>query len=100
MDDNDGRKPAAWLPELVITGTPNAVVQMVEEKTGEILYTVRTPGARWQPPVFAPGKYTVRTGGATSRTGPGLRASRRSPKPRRQENGTSPFENPGALLRR
>jgi hypothetical protein len=62
MDDNDGRKPAAWLPELTIEGAPSAVVQVIAEATGEILYTVRTFGAKWQPPVFAPGKYTVRAG--------------------------------------
>ncbi len=62
MDDNDGRKPAAWLPELSFEGAPDAVVEVVEEKTGEILYSVRTPGPRYQPAVFAPGTYTVRTG--------------------------------------
>ncbi|MBL9204936.1 MAG: hypothetical protein JNN01_07615 [Opitutaceae bacterium] len=62
MDDNDGRKPAAWLPELVITGAPSAVVQIIAEATGDILYTVRTPGTRWQPPVFAAGIYTMRVG--------------------------------------
>jgi hypothetical protein len=62
MDDNDGRKPVAWLPELIIEGAPDAVVQVVAEATGGILYTLRTPGPRWQPPVFAPGRYTVKTG--------------------------------------
>jgi hypothetical protein len=62
MDDNDGRKPVAWLPELHITGAPDGVVQVIEEKSGEILYTVRTPGVKWQPPVFASGKYTIKVG--------------------------------------
>ena len=62
MDDNDGRKPVAWLPELIIEGAPDAVVQVIAEATGGILYTLRTPGPRWQPPVFAPGRYTVKTG--------------------------------------
>jgi hypothetical protein len=62
MDDNDGRKPAAWLPELIIESAPNAVVQVINEKTGDILYTVRTAGPRFQPAVFAPGKYTVKIG--------------------------------------
>jgi hypothetical protein len=62
MDDNDGRKPAAWLPELVIEGAPDAVVQVVDESSGEILYTVRTPGPRFQPAVFAPGRYAVKVG--------------------------------------
>lgn len=62
MDDNDGRKPVAWLPELVFQGAGSAVVQVLDEKSGEILYTVRTPGPRFQPAVFAPGSYTVKTG--------------------------------------
>ncbi len=62
MEDNDGRKPAAWLPELVIEGAPNAVVQVISGATGEILYTTRTSGQRWQPHVFGPGEYTIKTG--------------------------------------
>jgi hypothetical protein len=62
MVDNDGRKPAAWLPELAFEGGVDAVVQVVEEKSGEILYTWRASGATFQPPVFAPGVYTVKVG--------------------------------------
>lgn len=62
MDANDGRAPAGWLPELEIRGAPDAVVQVVAEATGEILYTVRTPGPRFQPAVFAPGRYTIKIG--------------------------------------
>lgn len=62
MADNDGRKPAAWLPELQFTGAINPVVQVVEESTGHVLYTLRVPGDLFRPVVFAPGKYTVRTG--------------------------------------
>jgi hypothetical protein len=62
MADNDGRRPAAWLPELRFENLVNPVVQVVEEKTGEVLYTVRVSGARFQPAVYAAGKYTVRVG--------------------------------------
>lgn len=62
MADNDGRKPVAWLPELVFENTTNPVVQIAEEKSGEILYTVRVAGSRFQPGVYALGKYTVRLG--------------------------------------
>ncbi|MBA4065631.1 MAG: hypothetical protein C0501_18330 [Isosphaera sp.] len=61
-DDNDGRKPVAWLPELVVTGADHPVVQVTDEASGEVLYCARAPGARYQPAVFAPGKYTVRVG--------------------------------------
>jgi hypothetical protein len=62
MSDNDGRKPVAWLPELVFEGGENAVVQVIDETTGAIVYTVRALGSRFQPRVYAPGKYTVRIG--------------------------------------
>lgn len=61
-EDNDGRKPSAWLPELVFEGASDAVLQVIEERTGDILYTIRTKGARHQPAVFAPGRYTIRAG--------------------------------------
>jgi len=38
------------------------VVQVVEEKTGEVLYTVRTQGGTFSPKVYAEGKYTVKVG--------------------------------------
>jgi hypothetical protein len=60
--DNDGRRPAAWLPELDFGPVADPVVQVVEERTGEVLYTLRVRGPRFQPPVFAPGAYTVRAG--------------------------------------
>ncbi len=62
MADNDGRKPAGWLPELVFEGVTDPVVQVIEEKTGDILYTARIRGSRFQPRVYAPGKYTIKAG--------------------------------------
>ena len=41
-------------------GADRPVVQVVEEKTDEILYTLRIPGKRFQPWVFALGNYTLR----------------------------------------
>lgn len=61
-EENDGREPVAWLPELVFAGAMDPVVQVVEESTGNILYTVRTQGNRFQPRVYAKGKYTVKIG--------------------------------------
>jgi len=84
-DDNDGRRPVAWLPELVVEGFDRPVVQVIAEASGEVLYTVRARTARFQPPVYAPGSYTVRVGrnrpdgpsltglGATSRAAAGTR---------------------------
>ncbi len=61
MADNDGRKPAAYLPAIV-SDTPDPVVQVIAEATGEILYTLRIAGTTFQPAVFAPGVYTVKLG--------------------------------------
>lgn len=61
MDDNDGRKATHWLPKLSFEAD-NPVVQIVQEETGEILYTVRIQGRSFQPKVFAPGKYSVKAG--------------------------------------
>ncbi len=62
MDANDGRKVAGWLPELVFEGAENPVVQVIEEATGDILYTVRAQGARFHPRVYSAGKHTVKIG--------------------------------------
>ncbi len=62
MDANDGRTVAGHLPELRFKGVANPVVQVVEEATGEILYTVRVQGDRFRPRVYRPGAYTVRAG--------------------------------------
>ena len=62
MDANDGRKVAGWLPDLVFEGAENPVVQVIEEATGDILYTVRVQGARFNPRVYSAGKHTVKIG--------------------------------------
>jgi hypothetical protein len=62
MDANDGRKIKGWLPEFVFAGARNPVVQVIEEATGDILYTVRVQGTRFQPRVYAAGQYTVKIG--------------------------------------
>ena len=62
MDANDGRKVAGWLPELVFEGAENPVVQVIEDASGDILYTVRVQGARFQPRVYAVGKHSVKIG--------------------------------------
>ena len=62
MKDNDGRKPFGWLPEVQIVGVADAVVQVVEESSGDVLYTVRSNGATFQAPVYADGLYTLNVG--------------------------------------
>lgn len=60
--DNDGRKVAAYLPEIVVTGIDRPVVQVIEEATGEVLYTVRATSNRFKPPVYTTGKHAVKVG--------------------------------------
>lgn len=62
MEDNDGRKVFGTLPEIVITDSSNAVVQVIDESNDEILYTMRTVGKCFKPHVYAPGTYTVKVG--------------------------------------
>ncbi len=62
MDANDGRKVAGWLPELKFEGVSAPVVQVIEQSSGEILYTVRVSGDRFQPRVYSMGPHTVKVG--------------------------------------
>jgi hypothetical protein len=62
MEDNDGRTPVGWLPELVVRGSGSPVIQVINQEGGEILYTVRAASNRFRPPVYAEGKYTVKIG--------------------------------------
>lgn len=60
--DNYGRKPAGYLPTLVVAGMQNPVVQVIDQSDGQIVYTLRIRGQRFRPMVFRHGKYTVRVG--------------------------------------
>lgn len=61
MMENDGRKVTGYLSELVFDH-PAPVVQVIDEDSGEILYTFRVKGNRFRPHVYAEGKYTVKAG--------------------------------------
>ena len=61
--DNYGRKPVAWLPEVEAPpGITAPVVQVVDERSGEVVYTLRARTKHFRPWVFAEGSYTVRIG--------------------------------------
>ncbi|MBI1374798.1 MAG: twin-arginine translocation pathway signal [Phycisphaera sp.] len=61
LTDNYGRTPAAHLPTLKVNGRTDPVVQVINEKTGDIEYTLRIKGTTFRPPVFdADAKYTVK----------------------------------------
>ena len=59
QDANDGREVAGWLPT---SKGVRPVVQVIEDATGEVLYTTRAKGATFQPRVYSKGKHTVKIG--------------------------------------
>jgi len=62
QQDNYGRKAAAYLPTIEVSGMTNPVVQVIDESDNEIVYTLRINGSSYRPKVFKQGKYTVRVG--------------------------------------
>jgi hypothetical protein len=57
------RRPAAFLPTVVVGGLSDPVVQVLEEGQDEVLYTLRIRGTRYRPRVFRPGgTYTLVVG--------------------------------------
>jgi hypothetical protein len=60
--DNYGRKAVAYLPTLKVSGMSDPVIQVIEEGTGEVVYTLRIKGAEYRAKVFARGTYTVHVG--------------------------------------
>ncbi len=60
--DNYGRKAAAWLPSIKVSGMNDPVVQVVDEQNNEIVYTLRINGTSFRPKVFKAGTYTIKVG--------------------------------------
>ena len=72
--DNYGRKAVAYLPSLQINKA-NQVVQVINEKTGEIVYTLRIKGTTFRPKVFTEDSYTINVGeGAARKSLKGIKA--------------------------
>ena len=61
MSDNDGRKVAGWLPQLIFS-KPNQVVQVTNKKTNEVLYTIRIQGKSFQPKVYSMDSHKIKSG--------------------------------------
>ncbi len=59
QQDNYGRTAIAYLPTVKVTGLQDPVIQLVEDYTGEIVYTLRIRGTSLRPKVFKEGTYTV-----------------------------------------
>jgi len=60
--ENYGKRPFGYLPLLRFHGMAEPVVQVVEERSGETVYTIRIKGDSFQPMVFAAGRYRVNAG--------------------------------------
>lgn len=63
LEDLDGRRPVAWLPDLKIAGQPDPVVQLIDQASGELIKVTRARDGAYRPGVFDPAlTYTVRVG--------------------------------------
>lgn len=63
LQDNYGRKAIAWLPTIETKGLENPpVIQVKNETSGEIIYTIRAKSKTFDAKVFSPGKYTISLG--------------------------------------
>ena len=66
VTDNYGRQAAAHLPTIRVQGAEDPVIQIVNEDTGEVVYTLRVRGTEFRPKVFdAKASYTVKVNDKT-----------------------------------
>jgi hypothetical protein len=67
QEQNFGKKAVAYLPELSIKGIENPVLQVVDNTSKEIVYTLRIKGNSFIPKVFdASHSYTLKIGSSTN----------------------------------
>ena len=57
--DNYGRKAYGYLPKIQVTGMTDPGVQVIDQESGEVVYTLRIRGTSFQPWVFKDGIYRV-----------------------------------------
>ncbi|MEM7756369.1 MAG: alkaline phosphatase D family protein [Planctomycetota bacterium] len=80
--DQYARRPVGYLPMLNVSGLDKPVFEVIDESTGETVYTLRTPNASFQPHIFhRTATYTVRISG--------------QPGPERVLTGLKPQREPG-----
>lgn len=60
--DNFYNNNAGFLPTIDVTGTSDPVVQLIDEETGRIVYSLRIEGTAFNPKVFKDGVYTIKVG--------------------------------------
>ncbi len=62
------REHVGYLPAVEITGQSNAVIQVINENSGKLLYSLRSSGAAFLPRVFCIGHYTMNIGNPETST--------------------------------
>jgi len=63
QEDNYGRMAKAYLPEIIIKGLDNPVVQIINETTNEIIYAVRLNKSTLKPKIFdKTSSYSIKVG--------------------------------------
>jgi len=62
MKDNDGRRAVGYLPPIEQPTSKHPVVQVEDQSTGEVLYTVRLHDTSMRLPVYSNGPFTIRMG--------------------------------------
>lgn len=61
QEENYGRKAAGYLPEIQVSGISDPVVQLYNETTQEVVYTIRIKGKSFTPKVFnTTNQYTIK----------------------------------------
>lgn len=58
--DNYGRKASTFLPTISIEGIENPVIEIKDEKSGELVYCVRISGIEFKPKVFKQSSYEIK----------------------------------------
>ncbi len=61
FNENDGRTPIGRLESIELP-VEDAVVELTDADSGELIYCYRIKGKRFSAPVFAPGNYTLKAG--------------------------------------
>lgn len=65
MEDNDGRKAVAYLEEVKLP-MKDAVVELTNDETGELIYCYRVKGDSFKAPVYDLAKHTLKAGKNTA----------------------------------
>jgi alkaline phosphatase D len=60
---DNGLTSAGWVLDRIHSATADPVVQVIDESSGEIVYTIRIRGTVFVPKVFKGGTYTVKVNG-------------------------------------